>query len=91
MLIHPCGKCGEANDAFTANRHQCHRNLGPRMKGPGFNMRWKLNEFMAWGVSAKIASADPAGEIARSISPNPVKLVRECIAYDRRATGRLAE
>lgn len=90
MLMDTCRNCGEAGDAFK--KHQCHeKKLGPRIKGPGFNMRWRLNEFMAWGVSAYIASADPAGEIARSIFPEPARLLRECIAYDRRATGRLTE
>jgi len=87
----PCSRCGDVSPAFQ--RHQCRPTrprrpeLGPRISGPGFAMRWVRKPFYLGSQVNPIwiASASPFCEATRHL--RPVKdIATECIEHDRRCT-----
>lgn len=88
----PCSKCGHVGPAFQ--RHQCrptrpHRpELGPRIPGPGFAMRWVRRSFYFGSIEKGptwIESTNPLREATRAFRPVAI-ITRECIEHDRKAT-----
>lgn len=88
----PCSKCGHVGPAFQ--RHQCrptrpHRpELGPRIPGPGFAMRWVRRSFYFGSIEKGptwVEATNPHQEATRAFRPVAI-ITRECVEHDRRCT-----
>lgn len=88
LLGPPCPRCREPRGAFQA--HFCHRpELGPRIPGPGFAMRWVRRPYYVDPMDhwpTYIESQSPLKEATRAYRPIE-HLARELVEHDRRITG----